>query len=662
MRRLLTIGIVIGGLAALAAAASAREVLDVARQYDNGGGYHWTAGNSGTPIELRFENRVLLPRGKGSFCCGYTLAIAFEVAEERGLLAGKTFDEIRAFQKDWYGDGPDSRETLIVKAVERLGIGRQVAHPDAMPGDFVQLWRTSGSGHSVVLLDWVREDGKIVGLKYRSSQKSTDGIGDRVEYFSDSPGHDGKVVRDRTYLCRLFKNALEPSMQEAQQLALAGEYSRAEEILAAAAADSSAADATAAAIELERIRRARHEFGLNGDELLAQIQKQIPDATLADMARWRDAGDLQHRTIDGQISYFRRAASNLFRFNADAKRRSNPQAAAGRFDQTGLIAELVDLAEASAAPAVYPVRHKVKYTLTIKPGNPLAKPGAKVRVWLPYPQEYQQQQQVKLLSSSPGHQKIAANGHPHRTIYFEQVVQDEAAPLAFSAEYEYVVSAWAPMPSADEVQSYDKAGELYREFTAERLPHIALDDATRDLAAKIVGDEPNPLLRAKKIFRWVSANIPWCAEIEYCLIDSLAKKGIAAGRGDCGVQGMVFITLCRAAGVPARWQSGWQTKPGEENMHDWAEFYVEPWGWLPADASHGVRRHDDPRVQDFLCGGLDPYRMIVNLDFARELDPPKSSYRSEPNDFQRGEVEIDGHNLYFDQWKWDFEVTADPRE
>ena len=42
---------------------------------------------------------------------------------------------------------------------------------------------------------------------------------------------------------------------------------------------------------------------------------------------------------------------------------------------------------------------------------------------------------------------------------------------------------------------------------------------------------------------------------------------------------------------------------------------------------------------------------IVNLDWGHELFPPKRSLRSEPADFQRGEVEIDGVNLYYDAWE-----------
>ena len=38
---------------------------------------------------------------------------------------------------------------------------------DILPGDPVQLWRFSGSGHSVIFIDWVTDtDGTTVGLYY----------------------------------------------------------------------------------------------------------------------------------------------------------------------------------------------------------------------------------------------------------------------------------------------------------------------------------------------------------------------------------------------------------------------------------------------------------------------------------------------------------------
>jgi hypothetical protein len=181
-----------------------RSTVDIARSYEDGGGYLWEGG-SGVPREIRFQGETLLPaQKKGTYCSGFTLSVAMQAAAERGLLKGKKVDELRRFQKEWYGVPKDAQETQCALAVQRLGIGRRVKDlEDARPGDFVQIWRTNKTGHSVVLIEPVREEGRLVGLRYRSSQKSTDGIGDRVEYFADVPGREGKVDRSRTYIARL---------------------------------------------------------------------------------------------------------------------------------------------------------------------------------------------------------------------------------------------------------------------------------------------------------------------------------------------------------------------------------------------------------------------------------------------------------------------------
>jgi transglutaminase-like putative cysteine protease len=416
-----------------------------------------------------------------------------------------------------------------------------------------------------------------------------------------------------------------------------------------------------AAIQLEILRRTRQDFRLTDELVLAELKKSIPDVTQKDLDRWRESGELHGRTIEGEHRYFREAVSNLFRASEEARsRRKSAPPLPKKFDLNGLIVELVRQSENSRSDEVYPVKHNVRYELSVNKGHPRLKAGARVRAWLPYPQVYRQQRDVRLVRSEPPHHTISANGGAHRTIYFEESIANPTNPPRFRVEFEFTTSAYCPNLNAAQVEPYDAGGELYREYTAERPPHIVFTPEVERLAAEIVGDETNPLEKARRIFRWGSKNIPWCSEMEYSIIPNISEKGLAARRGDCGVQGLVFITLCRAAGVPARWQSGWQTKPGDWNMHDWSEFYVEPWGWLPADASYGVREHADPRVRDFLCGHMDPYRLIVNLDYARPLEPPKTSFRSEPNDFQRGEIEIDGHNLYFDEWDYAFQVKTTP--
>lgn len=196
-------------IAVLASGASAADgavdVVKVARSFADGGGYRWEGG-SGAPCEITVDGvSILAAQKEGTYCSGFTYAVVMRSAESRRLLAGKTADELRLFQKQWYGSTDESAERQCALAVEELGVGREVKRlEDAELGDCVQLWRTNKSGHSVVLLELARDvGGKVIGLTYRSSQKSTDGIGDRSEYLADARGREGKLDRRRVYVARL---------------------------------------------------------------------------------------------------------------------------------------------------------------------------------------------------------------------------------------------------------------------------------------------------------------------------------------------------------------------------------------------------------------------------------------------------------------------------
>src|SRR5207247_11037930 len=98
-------------------------------------------------------------------------------------------------------------------------------------------------------------------------------------------------------------------------------------------------------------------------------------------------------------------------------------------------------------------------------------------------------------------------------------------------------------------------------YLSERPPHIVFTPQIKQLVAQIVDGESNPLARARKIFHWIDANIRYHAEEEYCLIPGFANACLSRHKGACGIQSTLFITMCRAAGIPALWQNGWQSKP-----------------------------------------------------------------------------------------------------
>jgi hypothetical protein len=174
------------------------DILEVAYKFEYGG-YNWGAGSSGVCVPLEYEGKVLMNKGIGSHCCGFTLSIAFIVALNRGYLNGKSVGTIKKFFSDWYSEGGQFGK-LCVSALINLGIGTEVKLENAVAGDFCQIWRKGGSGHSVIFLEHIKKNDKIVGIKYRSSQKSTNGIGDNQEFFTEG---GGSVLRDKTYFGRM---------------------------------------------------------------------------------------------------------------------------------------------------------------------------------------------------------------------------------------------------------------------------------------------------------------------------------------------------------------------------------------------------------------------------------------------------------------------------
>ncbi len=126
--------------------------------------------------------------------------------------------------------------------------------------------------------------------------------------------------------------------------------------------------------------------------------------------------------------------------------------------------------------------------------------------------------------------------------------------------------------------------------------------------------------------------------------------------GDCGIKTLTFITLARYNGIPARWESGLMLHPDNWNLHDWGEVYFEGIGWVPVDQSFGLQIAVDKDTKWFFLGGNDAYHMIVNNNFSQPLFPAKIFPRSETVDFQRGEVEWRGGNLYFDKWDYFIDV------
>ncbi len=408
--------------------------------------------------------------------------------------------------------------------------------------------------------------------------------------------------------------------------------------------------------ELERMRRIRLDFNQSEADVLFFIKKYIPSVTAKDLRRWEEEKSLECMNIDGHKRYFKQAARNLFRINRECRRlwqKAHKTFVSGskkEFDLDGHDRRVTKQALRLHKKFVEPRRFMIHYLLTVKPNQ--VPPGEMVRCWLPYPREIEgRQTHIRLLKTEPLTYRLAPANHLQRTIYFEKKTVANQ-PTRFSVDYEYTSHAVYMEIDPQRVQPVDANGPL-KPYLQEDPPHIVFSDTLRRLSGRIIGNESNPYRKAQKLFAWVDENIPWGSAREYSTIRNLSAYAIKNRHGDCGIQTMLFITLCRLNGIPARWQSGWEFKPPSDSMHDWGMIYFEPYGWMPMDVTYGQRKAEaGDMFRWFYLHGMDSYRLIFNDDFSISFKPRKKHFRSETIDSQRGEVEWEGGNLYFDQWRW----------
>ncbi len=403
------------------------------------------------------------------------------------------------------------------------------------------------------------------------------------------------------------------------------------------------------------------DFSRDKDYVVEYIKKYYPDVNDEMLAKWEEDKSLESMIIDGQKKYFGRGARNFFLINKEAiAKKEEADGPAPEGTDASLkthIPQVITELKKSGKTQAKPVKMKVSYKVVLKENAVPA--GEVVRCWLPYPREDNRRQtNVKLLAVNSESYIITPSlaAYPHRTLYMEKTAEKDK-PLEFSMEFTYSSAAeWFNL-EGKQLKPYDKNSELYKTYTAERESHVIFTDKIKELSKQIVGDETNPYLVTKKIFDWINDSYPWAGAREYSTLTNIPEYVIANNHGDCGQVSLLFITLARYNGIPAKWQSGFMMHPKALNMHDWAEVYYEGIGWVPVDQSFGRKDIFDGNDEKYIySNGIDAYRWIVNDDYSRPLFPLKIYPRSETVDFQRGELEWRGGNIYFNQWSWDFDV------
>jgi transglutaminase-like putative cysteine protease len=454
-------------------------------------------------------------------------------------------------------------------------------------------------------------------------------------------------------------------LDEANQLTDRGDFSGAAVLLDGASHLPDLSPARRKQLEFQRdvLDRVKKDYSLTKEALFQKLNVSVKNLMQEEFERWLAEGWFDGRMIDGQMFYLNVSVSNLY-FR-------HPELNARRLDGTDRTLEqqgrlevcraIKKAAQEQGTPYVLP--HHFTCTMTVTTATNAAPPGETIRAWLPIPRQFPFQDGFQLSRALPPAKSVAPEDSAIRSVYLEQRASADGS-AKFEIAYTYTARGVYFVINPERIRIPDLTNSALAPFIMEG-PHVVFTEKIRNLARQIIGDETNPMRQAKGFYDWIGGNVKYSFAREYSTLTNLSDYCLSHRYGDCGQEALLFITLCRSEGIPARWQTGWDIFPGGKDIHDWTEIYLEPYGWVPVDPWAGLfatqycialTPAQRQELHDFYFGGLDYYRMAANSDHSQRLGPPKNTLRSDDVDFQRGELEWSGGNIYFDKYSYNLSV------
>ena len=389
-------------------------------------------------------------------------------------------------------------------------------------------------------------------------------------------------------------------------------------------------------LEAEKVQMGRRlrRYPYTRETLIEKVRVRVPDFTGEELDKLEQDGCVDAITVNGEKRYVSCCPGTLFKMSASLRARDTQAPDPDDGADTG--AFMKELKEKKT------VAYRIGIKSSLKIEDEFFKKG-KWTVHIPVAAVSAQQSEVTVKTDGT----VSATRAEQRTACFTRYMEENTP---FEAEIHYTSRIKYVDPMHDEPRIvYPGEPELCEDDLGESAPHIAFTPYLRSLAEYIAGDETRPLYLAKRIYDYITLNVRYSFMRSYNLIENHAEYTAVNMKGDCGLQALLFITLCRIMGIPARWQSGLTVNKFTTGDHDWAQFWTEEFGWLFADPSYGggAHRNGNEEKREFYFGNLDPFRMVANRRYMGDFDPKKAGTRADMGDSQDGEVEIDGEGLDF---------------
>lgn len=384
--------------------------------------------------------------------------------------------------------------------------------------------------------------------------------------------------------------------------------------------------------ERERLLRLPTQYPWNRAQALEKLHEVLPSMTEQEFDQWELAGKVDFIYLHGEKRYFVRFHKTLAKY---------PELSGAANSESPWLDPMIRTIKEKGH-----LCRRITLRTAVYCEEDCFTPGEYL-VHLPFPAACAQQSDIRLLSGDPD--DITPEDSPARAAWWSRPVdtwQKFELTYSYVSCIRYADPLHAPVPAAP---LYPNAAPPCADDLGESGAYIRFTPYLRALAAELSQGCATPLEKAWKFYEFITTKVKYSFMRDYFQVDDLGEYCAVNLKGDCGLQALLFIILCRIAGIPARWQSGLSIDDGSAGSHDWAQFYLEGWGWLFCDPSYGggALRRGSAERHAFYFGNIDPMRMVANRVFQAPLMPEKQALRVDPYDNQSGEMERKGAKTPF---------------
>jgi len=262
------------------------------------------------------------------------------------------------------------------------------------------------------------------------------------------------------------------------------------------------------------------------------------------------------------------------------------------------------------------------------------------QIWMALPVDCDTQRNVSIKSITPEPDLITYDSNAcTRICYwkFDQKIPRDST-ITIVQNVSFTAYPFAESIDVNKIESYDSNSEIYKEYTKPSDKIESDDPEISKLAKEIVGNETNPYKKAGLIYDFVTRHITY--EIQDHELG--AKYAYNNGKGDCTEFATLFAAMCRSEGIPVRLVEGYLCDSDTRAGHIWTEFYVPPYGWVPADPTG-----DDKTNSRFFFGRLGTNVLILSKGNVR-IEPKYPGERPYAFSYLAYYKTVDSGRLKFD--------------